>query len=602
MEHADKLRFECIKGGIMKNNKIYVFVIAIIFFICIWPLRQVNAYSAYLLKDFKNQEDIGIGVTVEFRLEKKKNAVYTFYSSDKNVAVVNKDTGVLRGMKAGKAIITCKEKMNGKTTVFATCIIKVNDIVINEKVDTIAIGEERSVFYFMGYRNPEAKYQYSSLKSSIATVDKYGTIKAKNLGTTKIAIKEVLKGKTRTVGHVNIQVEAASIAEMNINSHLFGVSKEGFLVITTDTLLNPRYFLDYWNSEAVYNFKTGDESILKIDKRGDSIYLSPITAGVTSLSVEETYKGKTGLVGKAYVAIDLRRNLEINKSMFRSSDSSYVTVTEGTDGNFLSLFRLKDIKNYDVDMKDGEVRFTTDNKNIIDLDEKTGIFQAKGQGVALIKAFVTGSEASIKVKVVPKGTMGKVEEQASVAMKKINDLANKTIVSENIADLWNDVMNLNHSIGYYPEMDWGESENSIFGVIDDSNYWAVPNYYQISKISKNVVDMLHQEALELQKKQEIVKVLEIKKDSFIVKFKYPITKNFVTYYQAISKEGDMHEEMLICDLANADSDLKNTFGTMDIDYNSNKVKVNLSYDLVKGTYLLKFSDSIGVQPFEFTFK
>lgn len=587
----------------MKRLKIIIFPILIIILLLIIPSKQAGAYSAYIDKEKVNSIEIGIGPGNHAEIDsfyKKKNAVYSFYTSNRKIVEVNKSTGELKGIKTGKAIITCKETISGKTTVFGTCEIIVKDIVIEKEPYSIAIGDEYLISDRMYYRNPDATYQYTSSKPSVATVSKNGTAKGIKAGSTIITIKEVLKGKTRTVGTVTIKVEAATIVK-DLGRYDIGASSEGFFILTSDQKLHISSFIKYSISDAVYQFVSGDETIVKVEKRGNDTYIVPLNAGVASLTIKETFQGKTRTVGTVCTAVDLRRYLEINKQYLVSTDTSYVTVSEGVEGSVESLLSVKDFKKYYVDFNNLEIKYTSNKEDIIEIDEKTGVFKAIKPGSATITASFPGSDVVIIVNVAKKGTLGKTEEKGNTAIEEINTLVKTEVTKSNVSDLWDEISNLNHSIGYFPDMDWQEEEPYLYRVNGDNNYWAIPNFYKLEEFSRKVVEVLKKEADELLVKQEIVSVSNIKKDSITIEFKYPLTKNFYTYFKAISVEGSAYEAMLACYLIES-KNLNNNYGLLITKFDANKIVLSLSKDLKKGTYTLICSDEVCKKPFEFIYK
>lgn len=578
----------------MKIKRLIILPVVIIIFICTLPSKHVGAYSAYIDKDNVNSTEIGIGPGNKAEIYgnlKKKNSTYSYYTSDMKIVEVNKSTGALKGIKAGKAIITCKETISGKTTVLGTSEIIVKDIIVEKGPYSIAIGEEYLFTDRVYYRNPEATYQYTSSKPAVATVSKNGIVKGKKVGTTNVTVKEVLKGKTRTVGNVTIQVEAATL----------NASSVGFFILTSDTNAQLSSLMRYSISDATYQFISGDETVMRVEKRGNDTYLIPIKAGVATLTIKESYQGKTRTVGTVYAAIDLRRYLEVNKQFLVSTDTSYVTVSEGVEGNIEPLLYGKDIRNHYLDSNKLDIKYTSNQEEIVEIDEKTGVFKANKPGSAIIAASVPGSEVMITVNVVMKGTMGEAEIKGYTAMEEINTLVETEITKSNVSDLWSDITKLNYSIGYYPDMDWQEEEPYLYRITGDKNYWAVPDFYKLKNYTRSVIDVLKKEADELLAKQEIVRVCNIKKNSITIEFKYPITKNFYTYYKANSVSGGAYEAML-ASYVNDVNNMNNNYGLLITKYDSNIIELSLAKDLKKGTYTLKCSEDVCLKPFEFVYK
>jgi uncharacterized protein YjdB len=121
------------------------------------------------------------------------NKKVTFRSSNSKVATVNKTTGKIKALKAGKTTITVTST-DGKKT--AKCVVTV--VAKTTKIKTLKAF--KSVGLLVGKtiqvkpKITPAKatgiiYKYNSSKKSVATIDKAGVITALKKGTTTITVK-----------------------------------------------------------------------------------------------------------------------------------------------------------------------------------------------------------------------------------------------------------------------------------------------------------------------------------------------------------------------------------------------------------------------------
>ena len=135
-------------------------------------------------------------------------AKYTYRSGNKKVATVNKK-GLIRGVRAGRAKITIKERYKGKTR---KAILTIR--VINATLDKRTIEmyreydpESNNLDFYINNILPKARYVFTSMDKSRLTVTAKGVITvARKIGTVKVAVKEIYKKKTRHLGYLRIKV------------------------------------------------------------------------------------------------------------------------------------------------------------------------------------------------------------------------------------------------------------------------------------------------------------------------------------------------------------------------------------------------------------
>ena len=173
-----------------------------------------------------------------------KGATYSFTSSDKKVVTIGKDGGYLTGVSAGTATITCKQTYQKKTTVVGTCKVTVkkasmiayNDLGSDGDLGNpvVAVGDGvydmyswfagMDAFYYIGYRNPSAKYTFKSNSADFtmeevkysdketaefAGVDySYGyKYTAKKAGVYTITVQETYNKKSTKLGSFKVEVK-----------------------------------------------------------------------------------------------------------------------------------------------------------------------------------------------------------------------------------------------------------------------------------------------------------------------------------------------------------------------------------------------------------
>ncbi len=177
------------------------------------------------------------------------------------------------------AVLSCLPAVNTTTKAEAAAKAK----LIASK-GTVGISSSPEYIRIANF-NDNAKYSYSSGNKKVATVDKHGKITGVAKGSAKITVKETYKGKTVTVGIYSVSVVGSKLSSKEIAIPLFSA------------YVSP---IQYQNFKAEYSGDTADPSIVKLDKDGSLIGLK---AGGTTVTVKETYKGKTRSLGKVTVTV-----------------------------------------------------------------------------------------------------------------------------------------------------------------------------------------------------------------------------------------------------------------------------------------------------------
>ena len=155
----------------------------------------------------KSTYDVGLNSTISLSSNvtfNPSNTTYTaltYTSSNNNVATVDSNTGLVRGTGIGSATITAVTKQgNAKaTTTINVKNIPVTSVSLNKTDVTLSINE---IFTLSSTVNPtdasDKTVTYTSRNTSVASVDKNGTIKAIGYGTTTIDVKPNGGGSSST--------------------------------------------------------------------------------------------------------------------------------------------------------------------------------------------------------------------------------------------------------------------------------------------------------------------------------------------------------------------------------------------------------------------
>lgn len=177
---------------------------------------------------------IAVNETYEvYVYDEKKNAKYTYSSSNKKVATVSKK-GEVTGRKPGKAKITVKETYKKKTKKIGTVTITVKAAVIakldEESKNVInqtgywqsKKGKEEAKWHLrvstlVDYENEKATYKVYSSNTKRLKIKTDGTIQAASgTGEVTLTVKETYQKKTKTIGKVKVKVVKPTLAEKTL--------------------------------------------------------------------------------------------------------------------------------------------------------------------------------------------------------------------------------------------------------------------------------------------------------------------------------------------------------------------------------------------------
>ena len=136
----------------------------------------------------------------------------------------------------------------------------------------------------INHQKSEATYTMTSKNKKIATLKNEGIIGISK-GKTTITVIEKYKGKTKTVGNVTVSVVGPKFKK---KKQTLGVGYFSSIPIL------------YYNKKAKYSIKSSDSSVVKIDKNG---YAIGVNWGTATVSVVESYKGKTTKLGSMKFAV-----------------------------------------------------------------------------------------------------------------------------------------------------------------------------------------------------------------------------------------------------------------------------------------------------------
>ena len=191
---------------LFRNSKICISVILILSLLIPFFARAVPAEAAVGKPVFHTvSQNILIGRVFTFKvINKPAKAQYTWTTSNKKVALVTKN-GAVKGLKKGKATLTCKIKAAGKVyrlKAAITVIKPAQKIRIKNPVRELTVGDTYDLNRTLLPRDSNDRTFWTSSNKKIASPDKLGRFTALKAGTVTITARTLSKKTARITIHI----------------------------------------------------------------------------------------------------------------------------------------------------------------------------------------------------------------------------------------------------------------------------------------------------------------------------------------------------------------------------------------------------------------
>lgn len=147
---------------------------------------------------------------------------FQWSSSDSSIATVSSN-GIVKGMKKGKAAITCKSKNTGKNKSFKNITVisnTIEKITLSKKTAKIAMGKTLKLntdIIPSAFKNEKIKWKSSN--TNVATVNANGKITAKKYGKAVITVTALANSKIKAQCIVTVIPKKAVIKECKVSKN-----------------------------------------------------------------------------------------------------------------------------------------------------------------------------------------------------------------------------------------------------------------------------------------------------------------------------------------------------------------------------------------------
>ena len=295
---------------------------------------------------------------------------YTFTSSDEKVATVS-ETGLIKALSSGTAVITVKSKENNKTAKCTVTVIEpVKDMQLTVSEMTLYTGKSKSIEVKLQPETATVKtVTFTSSDAKIAKVDKNGLVTGVSAGEATITV--TADGNKEIIRTCKITVLQGT-EEIKTDKSEYTLYENQSAKINATVLPEKAH-------DASVTFSSADEKIATVDAKGN---IKGISKGETKITVQSVQNPAV----KLQVTVKVKRAVSgitldaVEKTVFSGESFNLTATLAPADANDLS------------------VKWTSSDESVARVNTKGGVTALKG-GVAIITATSNDSGKTAQCKV-----------------------------------------------------------------------------------------------------------------------------------------------------------------------------------------------------------
>lgn len=296
---------------------------------------------------------------------------------------------------------------------------------------TMGVGCEPTVIQIENTKH-DAKYTYTPANKKMIRVTEnegLGIIYSSEVGKTTVTVKEVYKGKTTEVGIFTIHVVHA---QMNETKMEIGISSYNTIS------------LEYVNTNATYQYKSSNSKVASVSEEG---YITGKKYGKTTITVSETYKGKTVTVGTCTITVTIAR-LAVKELEIPIYEGGYDSIPIACRNNTATY------------------QYKSSDPNVVRVD-KYGIYSGLKEGKSTVTVTETMNKTSKKLgKIIINVVLASIDPKCKIVVIGINS---STSFNEIIDEYYNMIAISNRN--RYATYTFKSADSSIVSIETDYNTW-----------------------------------------------------------------------------------------------------------------------------------
>ena len=274
-------------------NKLKKQVLGIVLMLLCVCMFSAPAFAA-TPKISKKKVTVAVGKTVTLKISKAGKSKVTWKSSKPKIASVSKK-GQVKGLKAGKAVISAKV---GKKTLKCTVTvkaIKIKKITLNKKSCTMTQGEKFTLKASFSPKDASNRsLTWKSSNKKVATVDSKGVVKAVSPGKATITATAKDGSKKKCSCSVTVKKKAGKPASSGSGASGKEAPKLKILDAPATVLVGQRVYL-YYDCDENFDdwpvWKSSDTKVLEIEPEDGIVFGARV--GKATVTCTAKYHGKT---------------------------------------------------------------------------------------------------------------------------------------------------------------------------------------------------------------------------------------------------------------------------------------------------------------------